>query len=46
MQQGFTASVAEEAAFDWLAGLGNAVATGPEIDFGQQRAVAACGCKR
>jgi len=31
MQQGFTESVVEEAALDWLAGLGYASAHGPEI---------------
>jgi len=31
MSQAFTESVVEEAALDWLAGLGYAVAHGPEI---------------
>jgi type I restriction enzyme R subunit len=31
MQQGFTESVVEEAALDWLAGLGYSIASGPDI---------------
>ena len=35
---GFTESVVEEAAFDWLRGLGYAVLSGPDIAFGEPAA--------